>query len=83
MLLTVRRDNLRARGEEMTEQEQEEFQRPILEKYEEEGDACYSTARLWDDGVIAPLDTRTMLGLGISVSLNAPISETQFGVFRM
>jgi len=83
VLLTVRRDNLRARGEEMTEQEQEEFQRPILEKYEEEGDAYHSTARLWDDGIIDPLDTRTMLGLGISASLNAPIPETQFGVFRM
>ncbi len=83
VLLTVRRDNLRARGEEMTEEEQEEFQRPILEKYEKEGDAYHSTARLWDDGIIDPLDTRNMLGLGISASLNAPISETQFGVFRM
>ncbi len=83
VLLTVRRDNLRARGEEMTEQEQDEFQRPILEKYEDEGDAYYSTARLWDDGVIDPLDTRAMLGLGISASLNAPVPETQFGVFRM
>jgi acetyl-CoA carboxylase carboxyltransferase component len=83
VLLTVRRDNLQARGEEMTEQEQDEFQRPILKKYEEEGDAYYSTARLWDDGVIDPLDTRAMLGLGISASLNAPIPETQFGVFRM
>ena len=83
VLLTVKRDNLRARGEEMTEQEEDEFQRPTLEKYEKEGDAYYSTARLWDDGIIDPLDTRTMLGLGISASLNAPIPETQFGVFRM
>jgi acetyl-CoA carboxylase carboxyltransferase component len=54
-----------------------------LEKYEVEGNPYYSTARLWDDGVIDPVDTRTVLGLGIAASLNAPIPDTQFGVFRM
>ena len=83
VLLTVRLDNMRARGEEMTAEEQEEFTRPTIEKYEEEGSAYYSTARLWDDGIIDPLDTRTVLALGISASLNAPIPDTQFGVFRM
>ena len=55
----------------------------IRAKYELEGDAYYSTARLWDDGILDPLDTRRVLALGISAALNAPIPETQFGVFRM
>lgn len=67
----------------MLEEEQADFKRPILEKYETESSAYYSSARLWDDGVILPTDTRAVLGLAISASLNAPISETQFGVFRM
>jgi acetyl-CoA carboxylase carboxyltransferase component len=83
VLLTVRLDNLRARGQDMTDEEQEEFMRPTIEKYEEEGSAYYSAARLWDDGIIDPLDTRAVLGLGISASLNAPVLATQFGVFRM
>jgi len=83
VLLTVRLDNLRARGEDMTEEEQEAFMRPIIETYAEEGDAYYSTARLWDDGIIDPLDTREVLALSISASLNAPVPETRFGVFRM
>jgi acetyl-CoA carboxylase carboxyltransferase component len=57
--------------------------RPTLEKYEEEGSAYYSTARLWDDGIIDPVDTRMSLALGIAASLNAPVPETTFGVFRM
>ncbi|MFQ5934099.1 MAG: carboxyl transferase domain-containing protein [Dehalococcoidia bacterium] len=83
VLLTVRLDNLRAKGRDMSDEEQEEFMRPILEQYEAEGNPYYSTARLWDDGIIAPSDTRTVLGLGISASLNAPISDTRFGIFRM
>jgi acetyl-CoA carboxylase carboxyltransferase component len=83
VLLTVRMDNLRSRGEDMTDQEQEAFMRPIIQQYDEEGSAYYSTARLWDDGIIDPLDTRAVLALGISASLNAPITDTQFGVFRM
>ena len=83
VLLTVRLDALRARGRDMSPAEQDEFTRPTVEKYEAEGSAYYSTARLWDDGIIDPLDTRAVLALGISASLNAPIPPTQFGVFRM
>jgi acetyl-CoA carboxylase carboxyltransferase component len=83
VLLTVRLENLRAEGHDLSDAEQEEFMAPILEKYEQEGSAYYSTARLWDDGIIDPLDTRTYLALGISASLNAPVPDTRFGVFRM
>src|SRR5262249_6513826 len=82
-LLTVRMEGLAARGKSMTGEEQETFKAPILAKYEEEGSPYYSTARLWDDGILDPLETRTTLGLGIAAALNAPIPETQFGVFRM
>jgi acetyl-CoA carboxylase carboxyltransferase component len=83
VLLTVRLDVLAAQGKSMTPDEQAEFKRPILEKYETEGSPYYSTARLWDDGLIDPLDTRIVLALGLSAALNAPIPETKFGVFRM
>jgi 3-methylcrotonyl-CoA carboxylase beta subunit len=83
-LLQVRMDALEAKGKPaMTPEEQEEFKRPILEKYEREGSAYYATARLWDDGIIEPEDTRTTLGLSIAASLNAPIPDHHFGVFRM
>jgi propionyl-CoA carboxylase len=82
-LLTVRQDALRARGQGMTEDEQSAFKEPVLESYEREGSPYFSTARLWDDGVIDPLDTRRVLALGIAAALNAPIPETTFGVFRM
>ena len=82
-LLTVRMDGLAARGQTMTVEEQEAFKAPTLAKYEEEGNPYYSTARLWDDGILDPLETRTTLALGIAAALNAPIPETQFGVFRM
>ena len=83
VLLTVQEDNLRREGEEMSDEEREEFRRPILEKYEEEGNPYHSTARLWDDGVIDPADTRMVLALGLSAAANAPLEETTFGVFRM
>lgn len=83
VLATVRRDSLEARGKTMSEEEEAEFKRPILEKYEEEGNPYYSTARLWDDGIIDPRDTRTVLALGIAAALNAPMPDTPFGVFRM
>jgi acetyl-CoA carboxylase carboxyltransferase component len=82
-LLTVRMEGQLARGRTMTSAEQEDFKAPILAKYEAEGNPYYSTARLWDDGILDPVDTRTALGLGIAASLNAAIRETQFGVFRM
>jgi 3-methylcrotonyl-CoA carboxylase beta subunit len=83
VLLTVQEDNLRREDQEMTDEEREEFRRPILEKYEEEGNPYHSTARLWDDGVIDPIDTRMVLALGLSAAANAPPEETTFGVFRM
>ena len=79
VLLQVRLD----RGEEISPEEQSRFKAPILERYEAEGSPYFSTARLWDDGVIDPLDTRRVLALGIAAALNAPIPATQFGVFRM
>ncbi len=82
-LLTVKLEALAREGKTMTEEEQEKFKEPILKKYEEESSAYYSTARLWDDGILDPLDTRNALALGIAMSLNAPIPDHRFGVFRM
>ena len=67
----------------MSSEEQEGFKVPILARYDEESSAYYSSARMWDDGIVDPLDTRAALALGISMSLNAPIPEHRFGVFRM
>ncbi len=84
VLLTVKRDQLARRGEQdMSEAEQADFKQPILDKYEREGSPYYSTARLWDDGILDPAKTRRVLGLALSASLNKPTQETQFGVFRM
>ncbi len=84
VLLTVKQDQLVREGKPpLTPAEAEEFKRPILEKYEVEGSPYHATARLWDDGVIDPIDTRQILGLALSVALNAPMEERQFGVFRM
>ena len=63
--------------------EEEEFRAPIRQRYEDEGNAYYSTARLWDDGIIDPLETRTVLGLALSVCANAPLDDVAYGVFRM
>ncbi len=84
VLLTIKQDQLAREGKPaMTKEDADEFKRPILEKYEYEGNPYYSTARLWDDGVIDPIDTREVLGLALSVVLNSPIEEQNFGVFRM
>ena len=84
VLLTIKQEQLAREGKPaMTEEEANEFKRPILEKYEDEGNPYHSTARLWDDGVIDPADTREVLGLALSVTLNAPREEKGFGVFRM
>jgi acetyl-CoA carboxylase carboxyltransferase component len=83
VLLTVRQDGLRTRGRELDAEQQAAFTQPILDSYEHEGSPYFSTARLWDDGIIDPADTRTVLGLGISAALNASIEETRWGVFRM
>jgi acetyl-CoA carboxylase carboxyltransferase component len=83
VLLTVKRDQLWRKGIELTKKEEMEITEPIRKKYETEGSPYYSTARIWDDGVIDPIDTRMVLGLGISASLNAPIPDWKPGVFRM
>ena len=83
VLATIKEDQLEAKGKKMTKAEVKKLRDPILEKYEAEGNPYYSTARLWDDGIIDPMDTRMILALGISTSLNAPLDESKFGVFRM
>ena len=83
VLATVKRDGIEAKGGAWSKAEEEDFRRPLLDQYERQGHPYYATARLWDDGVIAPEETRRILALAISASLNAPIEETRFGVFRM
>lgn len=84
VLATVKQDGLKARGQkEMSESEMAEFKQPILDKYEKEGSAYYSSARIWDDGIIEPHQTRDVLGLALAASLNHKITPTKFGVFRM
>jgi 3-methylcrotonyl-CoA carboxylase beta subunit len=83
VLATVKRDNTEAEGGTWSEIEEEEFKAPIRDQYEAEGNPYYATARLWDDGIIAPSETRRVLALAFSAALNAPVPETRFGVFRM
>jgi len=83
VLATVKRDNIEAGGGKWSEVEEEEFKAPIRDQYETEGNPYYATARLWDDGIIAPSETRRVLALAFSAALNAPVPETRFGVFRM
>jgi acetyl-CoA carboxylase carboxyltransferase component len=84
VLATVKQDQMVREGKgEMSQEEWDEFQAPILSKYDSEGSPYYSTARLWDDGIIDPRDTRDVLGLAISASLNAPMPDTDYGIFRM
>jgi len=83
VLWQIRRDNLEAQGKSWTEAEEAAFKAPIRAQYETQGHPYYASARLWDDGIIDPADTRMVLGLGLSASLNAPIERTSFGIFRM
>jgi 3-methylcrotonyl-CoA carboxylase beta subunit len=83
VLLTVQEESLRREDKEMTDEEREDFKAPILEKYEDEGNPYHSTARLWDDGIIDPVDTRMVLALGLSAAANAPAEETRYGIFRL
>ena len=83
VLAQVRRDNLEAEGLSWSTEEEEAFKAPIRAQYETQGHPYYASARLWDDGVIDPVDTRMVLGLGLSAALNAPVEKTTFGVFRM
>ncbi|MGY0504185.1 carboxyl transferase domain-containing protein [Luteimonas sp. e5] len=83
VLATVRRDGIEAKGGTWSAEDEEAFKAPIREQYEHQGSPWYSTARLWDDGIIDPADTRRVLGLALAASLNAPIEPARFGVFRM
>jgi 3-methylcrotonyl-CoA carboxylase beta subunit len=83
VLATVRRDNIEVEGKKWSAAEEEKFKQPIRDQYEAEGNPYYATARLWDDGIITPTETRRVLALCFSAALNAPIPETKFGVFRM
>ena len=83
VLLTIRQDALARQEQEMSTEEQREFMAPTLEKYEEEGAAYYGSARIWDDGILDPIDTRQALAVGLAAARNAPIPESNFGVFRM
>ena len=83
VLATVKRDGLAARGETWSQADEEAFKAPIREQYEHQGHPYFASARLWDDGVIDPAETRRVVGLSLSAALNAPIPETRFGIFRM
>jgi 3-methylcrotonyl-CoA carboxylase beta subunit len=83
VLATVRRDGIEAGGGEWSAADEEDFRRPIREQYEVQGSPYYSTARLWDDGIIDPADTRRVLGMGLAAAAHAPIDEPSYGIFRM
>jgi acetyl-CoA carboxylase carboxyltransferase component len=83
VLTSVKRDQLARAGQPFSVDDEDAIRRPILEKYEHEGSPYYSTARIWDDGILDPVDTRQALALGLSAAFNAPIPESRFGVFRM
>jgi 3-methylcrotonyl-CoA carboxylase beta subunit len=83
VLATLRRDNLQLQGQSWSAEDEAAFKAPIRDKYEREGHPYYASARLWDDGIIDPVDTRQVLALGIAASLHAPIADTRFGLFRM
>jgi 3-methylcrotonyl-CoA carboxylase beta subunit len=83
VLARVRRDALELESKSWSIEEEEEFKAPIQEQYEAQGNPYYATARLWDDGIVDPLQTRRVLALGLAAAQNAPIGQTRFGVFRM
>jgi 3-methylcrotonyl-CoA carboxylase beta subunit len=83
VLATIRRDNFEAQGKSWSKEDEEKFKQPLRDQFEHQGHPYYCSARLWDDGIIDPAETRMVLGLGLSASLNAPIEKTPFGVFRM
>jgi len=83
VLITVKEDQLKAAGKSLSSEERDKMMQTILKKYEEEGSAYFSTARLWDDGILDPADTRKVIGLAIAISRNREYQKTQYGVFRM
>ena len=83
VLATVKRDGIEGKGGEWSAEEEEDFKEPIRQQYEHQGSPYYSTARLWDDGIIDPLDTRRVLGMGLAAAANAPVPPPSYGIFRM
>jgi 3-methylcrotonyl-CoA carboxylase beta subunit len=83
VLSQLRRDNIEAKGGSWSVEEEQAFRAPTRTQFEAQGNPYYATARLWDDGVIDPADTRLVLGLGLSAAVNAPVEPTRFGLFRM
>ena len=83
VLVTIQKDQRAKRNEKLSAEEEAEMKRKVMEKFEEESNPYYSTARLWDDGIIDPKDSRKVLALALAASLSAPIPDTRFGVFRM
>jgi 3-methylcrotonyl-CoA carboxylase beta subunit len=83
VLATVKRDQLESRGEQWSDADEEAFRAPVRESFERAGDPYYATARLWDDGIIDPADTRRVLGLALDVCSRTPLPEPRFGLFRM
>ncbi len=83
VLSQIKRDAMEARGENWSAEDEEAFKTPVKDQYEHQGHPYYASARLWDDGIIDPAETRTVLGLGLSAALNAPVEKTTFGIFRM
>ncbi|MBV2216957.1 MAG: methylcrotonoyl-CoA carboxylase, partial [Diaphorobacter sp.] len=83
VLATVKRDGIEGKGGSWSMEEEEAFKTPIRRQYEEQGHPYYATARLWDDGIIDPADTRRVLALALAASRHAPIGDMKFGVFRM
>jgi acetyl-CoA carboxylase carboxyltransferase component len=83
VLTTVKREQLAREGKPLGDEDEAAIRQPILDKYEHEGSPYYSTARLWDDGILDPAETRRTLALALSAAFNAPIAEPRFGVFRM
>ncbi len=83
VLSTIKRDQIEQKGEAWSAEAEDEFKQPIRDQYEHQGHPYYASARLWDDGVIDPAQSRQVLGLSLAAALTAPIQPTKFGVFRM
>jgi len=83
VLVQIKEEQLKKYGKELSPEEKSKLEKEILEKYEKEGSAYYSTSRLWDDGIIDPVDTRKVIAMGIAASLNKKYDDTKYGVFRM
>jgi 3-methylcrotonyl-CoA carboxylase beta subunit len=83
VLATVKREGIERRGGSWSTEEEQQFKQPIIDQFEYQGHPLYASARLWDDGIIDPRKTREVLALSLSATLNTPIDETRFGVFRM